>query len=1126
MTRSNLIHVVMLVLSFCICHDAPVDGQTEGVAGETKLLWQIGEANNNTTEFALAPDRYADFTKDGFFIVGYSNPKADWPYIHPGPRDGWAGGRPHTFYIYFALKGSPQSGDECRLLLDLVQVNAPLPEIRIEVNERSFTQSLPNSRESYVDIAFPATGLKAGNNVIKITTLSGSWFLYDSIGLEVPQNIDLALPEAPLSHSVATVPALVRRNGKLYQPIRTTVQHFGERAEYTVFITGVEPIRQELKTGINTIEALVSAVETETPVSITIQLNGKIVAEYQRLLEPVRKWKIYLLPHSHVDIGYSNVQSVIEQDHWRYFEQAIEASRTTSNYPYESQYKWNVEVLWAVEGYMKQASPEKRRAFTEAVKKGWMGLDALYCNELTGLCRPEELVRLLSYAGRLKKQYGIVIDSAMITDVPSFTWGLVPVLAQSGVKYLSMAPNAGARIGYARSAWDNRPFYWVSPCGKYKVLCWQTNNSYGSPIHNESQLLNFIQKFDQQGSEDNFYLDVWGKQQQKSSLYPYDMMYFRQSFGDNREPEAELSEFVRSWNSRYEYPKLVIATTRQLFLDFERRYGDVIPSVRGDFTPYWEDGAASSARETALNRAAAERLVQAETLWAMLNPGKFPAGDFYTAWRNVILYDEHTWGAAGSISHPDDALTKAVWKIKQAFALDADVQSHGLLNGPFAEYQNAAKSIRAINVFNTSSWARTDLVVVSADTETVGDVVTDPNGKEVPSQRLSTGELALLAENVPPFGAKLFTIHHGGSKTSGNARAQGTTLSNGVISVDVNETTGAVTSLVLNKVGVELVDKTTALGLKDYFYVPGTDPNDAKRNGPVTITVKEHGPLVVSLSVESQALGCRKLGREIRIIDGIERVDIFNLVDKVAPDYVENQRFRKQEGVHFGFALNVPDGVMRMDTPWAVVRPEADQIPGSCKNWFTVQRWVDISNQDYGVTWATVDAPLIEVGGITAETPWIKHIQPSQTFYSYVMNNYWFTNYKAEQEGLVIFRYSIMPHLRFEAGAATRFGIERSQPLIVVPAYDNGTSIRRSLLGVAPAGVIVSTLRPSEDGEALIVRLFNTGGRPETAKLTWASPAPKAIWLSNLFEEQVARLSGPIEMTPYEFVTLRVPFGR
>ncbi|UCG47004.1 MAG: hypothetical protein JSU94_16075 [Phycisphaerales bacterium] len=1124
MMRLNSLRILTLTLFFLAYSAAMPAGQAGEIDAGARLLWRIGQADKSTGEFALAPDRYMDFAADGFFVLGRSDPKEDWPYIHPGPRDAWAGGRPHTFHVYFALKDKPQSGKDCTLLLDLVEVNRRPPEIRIEVNARQFKQSLPKARDHQVAITFPDTVLKAGNNVIKITTLSGSWFLYDSISLQTPQTCRLAEAQAPLSHSVATVPALARKNERFYQPLRTTIHHFGKPDTYTLRVTGIDPTEHKLKTGINTIEALVPAVEAETTLDVAIQLDGKTVGRHRPALRPVRKWEIYLLPHSHVDIGYSNVQSAVEPKHWEYLEQAIQASRETSDYPHESRYKWNVEVLWAVDSYMKQASPEKQREFIDAVKKGWIGLDALYCNELTGLCRPEELVRLLDYARRLKKQYGLTIDSAMITDIPSFTWGIVPVLAQSGVKYFSLAPNAGARVGYTRAAWDNRPFYWVSPCGKYKVLCWQTNNSYGSPIHNEAQLLDYIRKFDMQQSEEKFYLDVWGKEQQRSTLYPYDMIYFRQSFGDNREPEAQLSEFVKSWNERYEYPRLVIATTRELFVEFERRYGRMLPSVRGDFTPYWEDGAASSASETACNRAAAERLVQAETLWAMINPRKFPAGDFYTAWRNVILYDEHTWGAAGSISHPDDALTKAVWKIKQAFALDAGAQSQELIDAALAERRKAPHIVNSFDIFNTTSWARTDLVVLPKGATTAGDIVKDAEGQVVPSQRLSTGDLAFIAKQVPPFAARRFTIHPGPSNTSGNAKATPDTLANGLISVDVNETTGAVSSLLWNRVGIELVDQNADMGLNDYFYVPGTDPNGAKRNGPVKITVKERGPLVASLLIESDAPGCRNLSRELRLIDGIDRVDIINRVDKIAPDYVENRRSREKEGVHFGFPFNVPDGVTRMDTPWAVVRPEADQIPGSCKNWFTVQRWVDISNQDYGLTWATVDAPLVELGAITAETPWIKHLESSQTLFSYIMNNYWFTNYKAQQVGLVTFRYSITPHFRYEAGEAARFGIERSQPLLVAPARGDAP-LKPPLLRVSPAGVLVTALKPSEDRKALIVRLFNADGRPEAAKLAWPEPEPQTVWLSNLFEEPLTRLQGPVDMAPYEFMTLRIPLS-
>jgi hypothetical protein len=41
-------------------------------------------------------------------------------------------------------------------------------------------------------------------------------------------------------------------------------------------------------------------------------------------------------------------------------------------------------------------------------------------------------------------------------------------------------------------------------------------------------------------------------------------------------------------------------------------------------------------------------------------------------------------------------------------------------------------------------------------------------------------------------------------------------------------------------------------------------------------------------------------------------------------------------------------------------------MPSACKNWLAVGRWADVSNRDHGVTLVTLDAPLLEVGGITA----------------------------------------------------------------------------------------------------------------------------------------------------------------
>ncbi len=1099
----------------------PAAGGTKGGtdAGKGELLWQIGKADNDTRELALGPGGYARFSADPLYVVGLSDAAKDWPYAHPGPTDAWGGSRRHTFGIVFGLAAAPKQGT-CRLRVDLADTHGQsAPRLRIAVNGRTFDRQMPRGagdasifgepskgKEHRFEIAFPAGVLEAGMNEVAIITLSGSWVLYDWIGFEAPAGLELTAPSGTLVQSVRSEPTLVEAGGRLRRTIVVDVLHLHKPIDASVVVTGAAPAKVRLETGRNSVQVPAPAVETDTEVAVTVLAAGKSIDTRRLVLKPVRKWVVYLLPHSHVDIGYTQVQTKVERDHWRFYEQAIEASRRTADYPPGARFKWNVEVLWAVDSYLKQADPAKRKAFFDAVRAGWIGLDALYGNELTALCSEEELIRLTDFARRLTERAGVPIDTAMITDVPGYTWGIVGVLARGGVKHFSIGPNSGHRIGYTLSQWGDKPFYWLSPCGKHKVLVWIPRSGYYRSFRSEQHLMSYLRKLEQSG-------------------YPYDLVQLRHCMGDNAGPGVDLCEVIKRWNTKHAYPKLKIATTREMFRDFERRYGEKLPTVRGDFTPYWEDGAGSSARETALNRAAAERLVQAEALWAMAGPGGYPDADFYAAWRNVLLYDEHTWGAHNSIREPDSDFAQAQWKIKQAFALDAEAQSRKLLNRALARHTGdaaAGATAATIDVFNTTSWARTDLAttVLPKDLARLDLVVRDARGRPVPSQRLTTGGLAFLAPDVPPFGAARFTVAPGKADGPGAARAEGTTLENGILKVAVDGKTGAIASLTRRGVRGDLVDRSKGLGLNDYLYVDGRDPKSPQRAGAVRIAVKERGPLVASLVIESDAPGCEGLIREVRVISGLGRVDILNTVDR--------KQVRRPDSVHFAFPFRVPKGVMRMDTPWAVVRPEADQLPGACKNYFTVQRWVDVSSAGGGVTWATLHAPLVEVGAITVDARavgWIKKLEPSATLYSYAMNNYWETNYKADQPGRAVFAYSIRPHAGYDPAAAQRFGIGRTQPLIAVEA-DPDRPVAASRLRVEPAGVIATALKPSRDGKAWIVRLFNVSGRPAKARAVWSEPAPGSVQLSDLAEGPGRELAGPVEMAPWEFVTLRaVPAG-
>jgi alpha-mannosidase len=845
-------------------------------------------------------------------------------------------------------------------------------------------------------------------------------------------------------------PALIRDGPQVSQVLRLSLDNLTDGRTLEVRAPNHEAIRAALKIGSNIFQLPVPAATSEMVWQVRFEVNDKLVDTSTLRVGQVRRREIYLLSYSHNDIGYTDLQPDVERKQWNNLETAMQIIQDTRDYPADARYKWNMETIWALESYLQQASPERRKEFFADVRQGNIGLSALYANMLTGLANSVEMSHFFDFARTLRRDYQIPMTTAVTSDVPGFSWGIVSAMAQSGVKYFATAPNSGDRIGYTLRTWGDKPFYWASQSGREKVLTWMAGASYSS-FHEgtlsklgDEKIMKLVRKLDE-GS------------------YPYEMVQLPYTLADNGPPDPTLSDFVRHWNQRYVTPRLIVATHEQMFQEFEKRYGKILPVVQGDFTPYWEDGAASTAFETALNRTAVDRLIEGEAWWSMIAPSSYPAADYESAWRNVIFWDEHTWGAHNSIEEPDLPFVKQQWEFKRKFALDADEESRALLAKVLRPAAKPAKTQTPIEVYNTNSWPRTDVVFLTPEWSATGDRVVDSDGHTVPSQRLSTGELAVLVKNMPPFSARRLLVEKGDGYSEGEAKVRANTMENDFLAVSVNPQTGVVDSVRWKKNGVQLVDAGRS-GLDQYLYVLGTDPEKAQRLSNVRVRVKERGNLVVSLLVEADAPGAKRYSSEIRLIEGVDRLDLITNFDKRA--------VREKEGVHIGFPFAVPEGLLRYNVANGIVRPEADQLAGACKNFFSVQSWVDISNSQYGVTWTTPDAPLIEIGAITAEQPWLKTIQPSSLIYSYVMNNYWHTNYKADQEGPVTFHYSILPHAAFSVSNAVKFGMERRQPLIVALTDSSNASPQGPFMLVSTPDVIVSSLKPLA-GESWLAYVYN-----------------------------------------------------
>jgi alpha-mannosidase len=110
-------------------------------------------------------------------------------------------------------------------------------------------------------------------------------------------------------------------------------------------------------------------VKDTSQVRIVIRQAGRSITSTIHV-PPMRHWTVYVYPHSHVDIGYSNTQANVEFIHKRNIDQGIKLAEATRNYPEGSRYRWNPEVMWPFERYYSSASPDEKKRLLAAVRKG------------------------------------------------------------------------------------------------------------------------------------------------------------------------------------------------------------------------------------------------------------------------------------------------------------------------------------------------------------------------------------------------------------------------------------------------------------------------------------------------------------------------------------------------------------------------------------------------------------------------------------------------------------------------------------------------------------------------------------------------------------------------------------
>lgn len=283
------------ILIFCFCLGMlSAKGQ--------KVIWQIGAADNSSEGMALAPASYKQFLdhdfgwEDRFFLIGYSKVAKDWPYVLPGPKDGWGGTggtsglRTHTANILFGLAQVPVAGDY-KFTVDLVSYQGALPPIfKAIINGKAFIKELPKrnpdasiegnmegAKEYKIEIPVPVNLLRKGGNEILLTSIEGSWMVFDQVKLEGPASIKLITAKNEFLRSVKAADYEIDNNGKRFQPLLIDVEHLAGKPNLTVKLDGTLILKTRLDSARYQFEAPMPAVAAVRQSKYEIYSDGVLL---------------------------------------------------------------------------------------------------------------------------------------------------------------------------------------------------------------------------------------------------------------------------------------------------------------------------------------------------------------------------------------------------------------------------------------------------------------------------------------------------------------------------------------------------------------------------------------------------------------------------------------------------------------------------------------------------------------------------------------------------------------------------------------------------------------------------------------------------------------------------------
>ena len=814
--------------------------------------------------------------------------------------------------------------------------------------------------------------------------------------------------------------------------------------------------------------------------------------------------RIFLISHTHTDIGYTDHQDTVFRQHLGFIDDAIELGEATAHYPPEARYKWTCEVTSFVERYFQQRPPRQVDRFLKLHKRGQLAVAGMQYH-WTPLLSVAGMLRSLLPVGRLREDYRLDIRAAMQCDVNGLSWLWADLLPAIGIDTLTMSINMHRG---ARPQPDLNAFWWQGPAAGRMLTFNGPHYLYGIFRYGLSDM-DFVDEL----------LPAQIAKLEARDDYPYDFLYAQITHParvDNGPPLAHMADFVRDWNASGRQPPITFTTIDGFAQMLHDDYGETLDTWRGDWCDWWADGVGSSIYETSLNRETESLLPLLDLLSTQVDG--IDSNLLEEAYHQVALYDEHTWGGFASIRRPHSPFTRASYNRKASFAFGGYGLTHELLADGgralarkligavpegetwrrWGQYISADPADAPDNyhylVVNGCGWRRHIRHPLPPD---MGGAA--PHGmleqflignyREDPPLLTDAPTDLLLETTLPAFGCEVIAPTR--VQAPPDCHIGEGTLENRWYRLRIDAATGGLLSWYDKELDRELAAQDDIWRFGQYVYEWVDHPDDRRaifaldfdredfgirhtdtpfrRSGPSAVEILPARQLPDRLEIEARlvARGARSVCIRYSLPHHRKALCLELLIDK---EFVTSA-----EAVYVPFPLNLQNHTFHLDLNGVALEPEREQLPGSCRDWYGIQRWAQAGDAGASVTLAPQDSPLIQLGGITTGR-WAKTLDARQaTLVSWALHNHWDTNFKASQGQAILQRYHLTSSARYDPAASTRFALESSLPPLIVrvPGADLGAG--GAFLHAEPQGKCDLQIKRAADGRGLILHAMNLG---------------------------------------------------